>query len=60
MRLAALPFEGKAIMIKLKILRTGNALVIECFNICFFLDDDSHYLMVDGWVIALSSRSSST
>lgn len=32
----------------IKILGTGNALVTECYNTCFVLDDDGKYFMVDG------------
>lgn len=33
---------------KLTMLGTGNALVTECYNTCFVLDDDGQCLMVDG------------
>ncbi|MBR3160740.1 MAG: MBL fold metallo-hydrolase [Atopobiaceae bacterium] len=33
---------------KLTMLGTGNALVTECYNTCFVLDDDGQHLMVDG------------
>lgn len=33
---------------KLTMLGTGNALVTECYNTCFILDDDGKLLMVDG------------
>jgi ribonuclease Z len=33
---------------KLTMLETGNAIVTECYNTCFVLDDDGKCLMVDG------------
>ena len=33
---------------KLTILGTGNALVTECYNTCFILDDNGQYFMVNG------------
>ena len=33
---------------KLTMLGTGNALVTECYNTCFVIDDNGKYLMVDG------------
>ena len=33
---------------KLTMLGTGNALVTECYNTCFILDDNGQYFMVDG------------
>jgi ribonuclease Z len=33
---------------KLTMLGTGNAIVTECYNTCFVLEDDGQYLMVDG------------
>lgn len=33
---------------KLTMLGTGNAVVTECYNTCFVLEDDGQYLMVDG------------
>ena len=33
---------------KLTMLGTGNALVTECYNTCFVLDDSGQRLMVDG------------
>ena len=33
---------------RLTMLWTGNALVTECDNTCFIIDDDGRYLMVDG------------
>ncbi len=33
---------------KLTMLGTGNALVTECYNTCFILDDNGPYFMVDG------------
>ncbi len=33
---------------KLTMLGTGNALVTECYNTCFILDDNRQYFMVDG------------
>ena len=33
---------------KLTMLGTGNAIVTECYNTCFVIDDDSKYFMVDG------------
>ena len=33
---------------KLTMLGTGNALVTECYNTCFLLEDHGQYLMVDG------------
>ena len=35
-------------MMKLTMLGTGNALVTECYNTCFILDDDGQLLLVDG------------
>lgn len=33
---------------KLTMLGTGNALVTECYNTCFVIEDEGKYLMVDG------------
>ena len=33
---------------KLTMLGTGNALVTECYNTCFVLEDDGQHLLVDG------------
>ena len=33
---------------KLTMLGTGNALVTECYNTCFVLEDEGGRLMVDG------------
>ncbi len=33
---------------KLTMLGTGNALVTECYNTCFVLEDEGQYLLVDG------------
>lgn len=33
---------------KLTMLGTGNALVTECYNTCFVIDDNGKYFMVDG------------
>ena len=33
---------------KLTMLGTGNALVTECYNTCFIIDDNGQYFMVDG------------
>ena len=33
---------------KLTMLGTGNAIVTECYNTCFVLEDEDGYLMVDG------------
>lgn len=33
---------------KLTMLGTGNALVTECYNTCFVIEDDGKYFMVDG------------
>ena len=33
---------------KLTMLGTGNALVTECYNTCFVIEDQGQYLMVDG------------
>lgn len=33
---------------KLTMLGTGNALVTECYNTCFVIEDDRQYFMVDG------------
>ncbi len=33
---------------KLTMLGTGNALVTECYNTCFVIEDDGNYFMVDG------------
>lgn len=33
---------------KLTMLGTGNAMVTECYNTCFVLDDNGKYLLVDG------------
>ena len=33
---------------KLTMLGTGNALVTECYNTCFIMDDDHKLFMVDG------------
>ncbi|MDO5296153.1 MAG: MBL fold metallo-hydrolase [bacterium] len=33
---------------KITMLGTGNALVTECYNTCFVLEDDGRYFMVDG------------
>lgn len=33
---------------KLTMLGTGNAVVTECYNTCFVIDDESKYFMVDG------------
>ena len=33
---------------KLTMLGTGNALVTECYNTCFVIEDDKRYFMVDG------------
>ena len=33
---------------KITMLGTGNALVTECYNTCFILDDNGKYFMVDG------------
>ena len=35
-------------MMKLTVLGTGNALVTECYNTCFILDDGGQLLLVDG------------
>ena len=37
----------KTIMERLHILGTGNAMVTECFNTCFVLEDNERYLLVD-------------
>lgn len=33
---------------KLTMLGTGNALVTECYNTCFVIEDNGQYFMVDG------------
>ena len=33
---------------ELTMLGTGNALVTECYNTCFVLQEDQQYFMVDG------------
>lgn len=33
---------------KIKMLGTGNALVTECYNTCFVIEDNEKYFMVDG------------
>lgn len=33
---------------KLTMLGTGNALVTECYNTCFVLEENNQYLLVDG------------
>lgn len=33
---------------KITMLGTGNALVTECYNTCFVLQDSGRYLLVDG------------
>ena len=33
---------------KLTMLGTGNALVTECYNTCFVIEDKGQYFMVDG------------
>lgn len=33
---------------KLTMLGTGNALVTECYNTCFVMEDKGQYFMVDG------------
>ena len=33
---------------KLTMLGTGNALVTECYNTCFVIEDEGKYFMVDG------------
>ena len=33
---------------KLTMLGTGNALVTECYNPCFVIEDIGQYFMVDG------------
>lgn len=33
---------------KLTMLGTGNALVTECYNTCFVIEDNKQYFMVDG------------
>ena len=37
-------------------LGTGNALVTECYNTCFILDDNGQYFMVDGGGNAVLSQ----
>ena len=36
-------------------LGTGNALVTECYNTCFVIEDEGKYFMVDGGVAAMFS-----
>ncbi len=33
---------------KLTMLGTGNALVTECYNTCFVIEENKKYFMVDG------------
>ena len=33
---------------KLVMLGTGNALVTDCYNTCFVIEDDKKYFLVDG------------
>lgn len=33
---------------KITMLGTGNALVTECYNTCFVLEDEGKYFMIDG------------
>ena len=33
---------------KITMLGTGNALVTECYNTCFVLEDEGNILMIDG------------
>ena len=33
---------------KITMLGTGNALVTECYNTCFVLEDEGQYFMIDG------------
>lgn len=33
---------------KLTMLGTGNALVTECYNTCFVIEDENKYFLVDG------------
>lgn len=33
---------------KITMLGTGNALVTECYNTCFVLEDEGEYFMIDG------------
>ncbi len=33
---------------KLTMLGTGNALVTECYNTCFLIENQEQYFMVDG------------
>ena len=35
-------------IIKLTVLGTGNALVTECYNTCFLMEDEDQLFMVDG------------
>ena len=35
-------------IIKLTVLDTGNALVTECYNTCFLMEDEDQLFMVDG------------
>ena len=38
--------------VKLTMPGTGNALVTECYNTCFVLEDNGQYFMVDGGMAA--------
>ena len=33
---------------KLTMLGTGNAMVTDCYNTCFVIEDEGRYFMVDG------------
>lgn len=39
---------GRKIKLKLTMLGTGNALVTECYNTCFVIEDNNRLFMVDG------------
>lgn len=41
-------FQRKVLHMKLTMLGTGNALVTECYNTCFVLEENEKYFMVDG------------
>ena len=45
---------------KLTMLGTGNALVTECYNTCFAIDDEGKTLMVDGGAAVPSCARSNT
>ena len=41
-------FECGSDKVKLVMLGTGNALVTECYNTCFVIDDNRELFLVDG------------